>query len=179
MKLTLAIAALVANTQAITLYTMNGQIAYQGAGELEDVSLLQMEKPEEYPEKKEYFHAGATGMLGEKEYTRVVPARYASDNDDIFMRSMIQNYALELKTKEGLPTGKFFMNPATTRAAAEEVLTTHKGLKGAALEDYLKTYFDKAWGHFDVNRTGIVEVIKMPMFMRFLSSDQYMSLQPE
>lgn len=176
MKFTLA-AALLASTQAITLYTMEGQIAYQGNGELDESSLVQL--PVEYPEKKEYFHAGATGMLGEKEYTRVVPARFASDNDDIFMRSMIQNYALELKTKEGLPTGKFFMNPATTRAAAEEVLTTHKGLKGAALEDYLKTYFDKAWGHFDVNRTGIVEVVKMPMFMRFLGSDQYMSLQPE
>ena len=70
------------------------------------------------------------------------------------------------------------MNEATTRAAAAEVLGTHKGLSGEALSKYLDTYFAKAWGHFDVNRTGLVEVIKMPQFMRFLSSDQYMTLQP-
>ena len=70
------------------------------------------------------------------------------------------------------------MNESTTRAAAGEVLETHKGLKGDALQKYLDTYFTKAWGHFDVNRSGLVEVIKMPQFMRFLASDQYMSLQP-
>ena len=46
--------------------------------------------------------------------------------------------------------------------AAEEVLTTHKGLKGKELSAYLDTYFEKAWGHFDVNQTGEIEVIKMP-----------------
>ena len=44
------------------------------------------------------------------------------------------------------------------------------------LDDYVTTYFNKAWGHFDVNQTGFIEVIKMPQFMRFLCSDQYMSL---
>jgi len=68
------------------------------------------------------------------------------------------------------------MNEATTRAAAAEVLNTHKGLSGDALQKYLDTYFPRTWAHFDVNRTGFVEVIKMPMLMRFLASDQYMSL---
>ena len=43
------------------------------------------------------------------------------------------------------------MNESTTRAAAAEVLETHKALKDDDLELYLKTYFSKAWGHFDVN----------------------------
>ena len=68
------------------------------------------------------------------------------------------------------------MNKAGAAAASQEVLTTHKGLTGAALKAYMDTYFDKAWGHFDVNQTGTIEVIKMPQFMRFLCSDQYMSL---
>jgi len=93
------------------------------------------------------------------------------------MRSMINNYALEEKTADGVPSGHFWMNESITRAAAREVLETHKGLSGNKLAEYLDTYFAKAWGHFDVNRTGLVEVIKMPQFMRFLSSDQYMSLQ--
>ena len=68
------------------------------------------------------------------------------------------------------------MNEAGARAASIEVLGTHKGLKGDNLNKYLDRYFQKAWGHFDVNRTGTIEVIKMPQFMRFLCSDQYMSL---
>merc|ERR1712167_89539 len=128
----------------------------------------------------DFYHAGEAGQLGAAEYKRVVPARFASDDDDIFMRSMINNYALEAKEdKTGIPTGAFWMNEATTRAAASEVLATHKGLSGAALQKYLDTYFAKAWGHFDVNRPGMVEVIKMPQFMRFLASDQYMSPNDE
>merc|ERR1712146_851166 len=103
------------------------------------------------------------------------------------MRSMIAQYALEGKACEEeddgkkiadtcTPTGKFVMNEAGAKAAASEVLATHKGLKGDALKSYLDTYFAKAWGHFDVNRVGTVEVIKMPQFMRFLASDQRMSL---
>ena len=96
------------------------------------------------------------------------------------MRSMINNYAIEKNSGgDGPPvaSGKFVMNASTMRAAASEVLCTHKGLCAAALQAYLTTYFDKAWGHFDVNRTGEIEVIKSPQFMRFLASDQYMSLQ--
>ena len=54
------------------------------------------------------------------------------------------------------------MSEATATAAAQEVLATHKGLKGAELEKYLDTYFAKTWAHFDVNKSGHVEVIQMP-----------------
>ena len=60
--------------------------------------------------------------------------------------------------------------------AATEVLGTHKGLSGDSLKAYLDTYFDRAWENFDVNGKGAVEVIKAPQFMRFLASDQTMSL---
>ena len=86
---------------------------------------------------------------------------------------MIQKYALEAHDKDGAPTGAFWMNEATAKAAAKEVLCTHKKICGGDLDTYLNTYFSKAWGHFDVNRTGTIEVIKMPMFIRFLASDQY------
>ena len=99
---------------------------------------------------------------------------------------MITKYAVEERTDTelledgtkigGEPTGKFWMNQATTLAASKEVLATHKGLKGDMLQSYLDTYFAKAWAHFDVNQTGEIEVIKMPQFMRFLASDQYMQL---
>ena len=119
-------------------------------------------------------------------YERVTTPRFSQDGDDIFMRSMIEQYALEEKTKVvehddgtksgGEPTGKFWMDFNTSKAAASEVLGTHKGLSGGALSSYLDTYFEKAWGHFDVNLTGTIEVIKMPQFMRFLASDQTLNL---
>ena len=119
-------------------------------------------------------------------YERVVTSHFSADSDDIFMRSMIKKYAVEERTDSetlddgtkigGEPTGKFWMTKSTTLAASKEVLNTHKGLSGGALASYLDTYFDKAWAHFDVNKGGDLEVIKMPQFMRFLASDQYMSL---
>ena len=52
-----------------------------------------------------------TGPL-DKKYERVPPAHFAAGTDDLFMRSMIMNYALEGKDKDGAPTGVFVMNEA-------------------------------------------------------------------
>ena len=60
--------------------------------------------------------------------------------------------------------------------AAAEVLGTHKGREGAALADYLRTYFPRTWAHFDVGKVGRVGVEVLPQFMRFLASDQTLSL---
>jgi flagellar motor protein MotB len=124
----------------------------------------------------EIFKSGQSDMLGDGGYKRVTTPRFASDSDDIFMRSMIENYANEGKNKDGSPNGQFWMSEALTRSAATEVLGTHRGLKGAELTSYLTTYFPRSWAHFDVNRTGQVEVSKMPQFMRFIASDQQMYL---
>lgn len=120
-------------------------------------------------------------------YERVITPRFSADTDDIFMRSMIATYAHEEKSEVvehdngtktgGEPTGKFWMSKDDATLAAREVLGTHKGLGGDALDKYLGTFFEKAWGHFDVNQTGWIEVIKMPQFCRFLASDQWMSLK--
>ena len=114
---------------------------------------------------------------------RAVPPHFA-DGSDVFMRSMITKYALELKACDEcgmacVPTGNFTVNNSGLRHAAKEVLATHMGLTGDAQKAYLDEYFDKAWGHFDVTNSlnpGMLEVIKMPQFMRFLCNDQHMSL---
>jgi len=133
------------------------------------------------------FDTFPVGLDKSTVYERVITPRFSQDTDDIFMRSMIKTYAHEEKSKVvehddgtktgGEPTGKFWMNKDDAMLAAQEVLATHKGLSGDGLSQYLGTFFDKAWGHFDVNRTGWIEVIKMPQFMRFLASDQWMSLK--
>ena len=119
-------------------------------------------------------------------YERVITPHFSADSDDIFMRSMIKKYAVEARTDTttlddgtkigGEPTGKFWINQSGALAASKEVLNTHKGLAGDALSAYLDTYFAKAWAHFDVNQSGSIEVIKMPQFMRFIASDQNLSL---
>lgn len=134
------------------------------------------DEEEEVDHSGEFFKHTEHDMLGDGGYKRVTTPRFAADDDDIFMRSMIEQYALEGKNKDGSPNGQFWMDEAGARAAASEVLDTHRHLTGKAREDYLKTYFPRTWSHFDVNRTGKIEVIKMPQFMRFLCSDQQMYL---
>ena len=93
------------------------------------------------------------------------------------MRSVYNNYAIEEEDEDtNKPTGKFYLNEANANALAREVLSTHKGLSGSALESYLDSYWAKAWGHFDVNRTGKIPLLYAPQLMRFLMSDQYISL---
>jgi len=60
--------------------------------------------------------------------------------------------------------------------AAKETLKSHMDIEGDSLAEYMDTYFDRAWDNFDVNGDGEIEVIKTPMFMRFLASDQTMQL---
>ena len=96
------------------------------------------------------------------------------------MRSMLNTYAIETndaaEDEKPHPSGHFVMNKEGTKAAAAEVLCTHKGICKDAIKDYMDRYFEKAWKHFDVNETGAIEVIKMPQFMRLMASDQWMAL---
>jgi len=112
----------------------------------------------------DYFFARQDGrpMLGERNYERVVPTRFASDGDDLFMRSMIQNYAAEAKDDDGVPTAHFWMNKASTKRACAEIIGTHKKLDKDATNAYLDEFFARTWEHFDVNNAGVIEVEKMP-----------------
>merc|ERR1711937_169111 len=132
---------------------------------------------EEVDHSNEFFEAreNGTGPL-DKKYERVPPEHFATGSDDLFMKSMIMNYAQEGKDKEGAPNGQFFMTEAQTKAASAEVLGTHKGLDGPAKAEYLKTYFPRTWAHFDVNKAGMIGVETVPQFMRFLASDQTLNL---
>ena len=131
---------------------------------------------EEVDHTGEFFKAQQDGMQ-EGTYVRVIPAVFASDEGDLFMRSMLTTYALEAKNKDGSPSGKFWMDELGAKQAAFEVLESHKGMKGEELQKYMDTYFPRTWNHFDVNRNGSIEVVKMPQLMRFLASDQSMSLE--
>ena len=78
------------------------------------------------------------------------------------MRSMLNTYATETADGDGKPSGKFVMSKDGMKAAAGEVICTHKKICKDKQEGYIKTYFERAWKHFDVNETGSIEVIKTP-----------------
>ncbi len=80
----------------------------------------------------DYFFARDIGRGSlDAKYLRVPPVRFSADSDDLFMRSMIMNYAAEEKTKDGVPNGAFFLNMASAQRACKEVVATHMKLDGA------------------------------------------------
>ena len=184
MKYTLAIAALVgflSAEQANAIEVARApegvtMVAVDSESESDEQNVQLAGDDSESDHSKEFYNAWNAVKDEEEGYHRVIPSYFSGDDDDIFMRSMCKTYALEGKNKDGSPNGNFVMDEATTRAAASEVLETHKGLTGDAKKKYLDTYFPRTFAHFDVTKGGKIEVIKMPQFMRFLASDQYMSL---
>ena len=124
------------------------------------------------------FAAIVVALLGVASAVNVqdIPARFTADSDDIFMRSVLSSYASEGKNKDGSGNGVFTLSNGQAKALAQEVLATHKNIKGPAQAKYLDTYWGKAWGHFDVNKTGSIPALYAPGLMRFLMSDQYISL---
>merc|ERR1712195_401140 len=72
------------------------------------------------------YQPGQSGKLGGGVYDRATPARFSADNDDIFMRSVIQNYAQEGSWKDGEPTGVFTLTESSARALAMRSLLPTK-----------------------------------------------------
>ena len=107
-------------------------------------------------------------------YTRHVPERFTQERDDRLMDSLIQKYSIEMKV-DGKETREFFLNKEGAQAVANEVAETHKDAFAAA-ED--KQRFEEIWNHFDINHDDLVEVERMPQFLRmFLGNALAINLQ--
>merc|ERR1711907_606088 len=69
-------------------------------------------------------------------YKVPVPERFTNDDDDIFMRSMYNNYTTHEKVKDkktgkDVETDKPVITKESAYEMAKEVLETHKGITGA------------------------------------------------
>ena len=106
-------------------------------------------------------------------YTRVVPHRFTEERDDQLMNSLITKYAREI-TDNGKLTGHMFCNKDDAYAVSKEVVGTHLGYKGEDIERYLSggsggdPIFENVFNHFDVNKDGLIEVERMPQFLRMV-----------
>jgi len=69
-------------------------------------------------------------------YDRVVPTNFASSTDDLLMRSLIINYALEGKT-DGAPNQHFYLTKNGIQSISREIVGTHFGWTGAKRDDYV------------------------------------------
>ena len=118
----------------------------------------------EKKEDKEYPH-WMDGFGGYHTYKRDVPDRFETEADDTLMRSMYENYAFEGK-KDGHPTGHFWLDKKGARAASKEVVRTHLKLDDAGAEGYLKENFEDLFAKYDVNEEGILDIDRMPQFLR-------------
>jgi len=97
-----------------------------------------------------------------------MPERFSEERDDRLMNSLIQNYAIEMKDKDGNPTGHFFCDRDSALGVSKEVVNTHNSGDKGQNASLLLDRFDETWTHFDVNHDGIVEVGRMPQFLRYL-----------
>lgn len=90
---------------------------------------------------------------GKWDYERKVPSTWDStDKDDLLMKSVIKNYALEGKCPtDGSPTGKFYLDLDALYKVGEEVVRTHIGYTGAKNKAYLDEHIPKIFKHLDIN----------------------------
>ena len=64
-----------------------------------------------------------------------------------------------------------YLDIAGATAIAREVITTHKKLSPGAVETYVAEHVPTAFAHFDVNSDHIIEVERVPQFLRLILDD--------
>ena len=66
---------------------------------------------------------------------------------------------------------QYWMDKKGSLSVAKEILTEKKKLSGQVLEDYINLHFGSLWEHFDVNKSGLVEIERMSQFYKMLLND--------
>lgn len=102
---------------------------------------------------------------GSDYYSRKTPEHFSAPSDDLLMRSLIQNYAVEGRGANG-PTGKFYLDKNGAAAAAEEITRTHLGYKGQKKQDFIEKNLARCWKHFDVLNKGYLVIEEAPQFFK-------------
>ena len=71
------------------------------------------------------------------------------------------------------------MDKAHSLTVAKELVGEHKKLSGDKLQEYINLNFYDLWDHFDVNKSGLVEIERMSQFYKMLLKDMTLELQWE
>jgi hypothetical protein len=73
-----------------------------------------------------------------------------------------------MKNDDGRPSGHFYLDKDAARKVSDEVVHTHFQYNDEQTNNWLATKFPETWDHFDVNKDGLVEVERMPQFLRWV-----------
>lgn len=122
-------------------------------------------------EPKSAIHKAFTPETsGHEDYERQVPALWdTGSNDDLLVKSLIENYALEGRGDGGAPTGKFYLDQAQLYKAGEEVVRTHlSGLSPAGRKAYLDEHVPRIFKHMDITNQGYILATQGPQALRLL-----------
>lgn len=145
------------------------QVDSESESDSEEESLVQKDADGELDHYMPVFETQkAEGDAAQGGYQRSMPERFSESSDDRLMNSMIKNYALEVKNEDGKPSGHFFVDRDNAYRASEEVVRTHMFKEDKKVQSFLSEKFSDTWNHFDVNKDGLVEVERMPQFLRFM-----------
>ena len=114
-----------------------------------------------YDEMPAYL-AGSPSYGFQDGYKRDMPSRFTLERDDRLMNSLIGKYAREV-ILDGKKTGALFCNRDDAKSVLAEVVRTHPNMGYSKLEYDA----DGAFDHFDVNKDGLIEIERMPQFIRY------------
>ena len=160
MKL-IALAALTAQVQSVTIHPLYEWPVYKTPGS-------------HFPSAYDEFPGTQEGA---PKYDREMPDNFDDlHKDDMFMNSMISSYAKEGRDKNGQKNGKFYLDHDSGEEAAKEILHTHLGLSGKALDNYMMENYDIAWKYYDVNDENLIEADRMTTFFRYLCKDANLNI---
>ena len=81
---------------------------------------------------------GAMNLDLGTEYQRKLPDNFSEDSPNKFMYLILTNFALEGKSEDGKPNGKFIMNKDLTNQAGKMIVEKYKKLEAKPLDAYMK-----------------------------------------
>ena len=71
---------------------------------------------------------------------------------------------------------QYWMDRKGSSTVARELIVQYLKLSGEKLENYMTFNFADLWDHFDVNKTGLVEIERMSQFYKMLLRDMTLDL---
>jgi len=76
-------------------------------------------------------------------YKRVIPINFSADKDDLLMRSVISNYAIEGQLADGSgPNGEFYLTRAAGEQIASAIVEQHFHFTGEKNTNFVKERMD-------------------------------------